>query len=271
MNEQNEYLNEQPHEELTRMVEPEAPKMGAIQRIVALFTAPGELMKNIKVYPVVWFPLIVVIALGIISIPLSLQTTDILNQELSNISIERYGVDLMNLGAAFDEYGDSNLGGLMDTFALVGAVAGVIFGPPIISFLAALGLWILSKIVKGSTTLGQMFSMCMHIYIIAAVGGLVVFGLVSITGNYLDMTSLAAVFMPRGNISMVSFNILSAISIFTVWDAILTYLGVKIINDISTVKAAVVTIIAFIVGVAIHVGIFMSTFIMWDMTMGMLG
>ena len=270
MNEQinDQPFNEQPHEELTRMVEPEIKKMGAIQRIISLFIAPGELMRNIKAYPVVLVPFILSIVIGLASIPVTMQGQELMTRELSNISIERYGVDLMNLVIGADEYGD-DLAAAMDVVMMVTTVAMVIIGPLLISFFIALGILILSKIARGNAKLGQLFSLYLHIYIISLLGALISIGLMVTTDNYLDLTSLAAVFMPGGNISMLPFNLLSGISVFSIWTAILSYLGIKILNDFSGVKAGVITLIAFLVGLAIHVGTFMSTFIMWDLAMGM--
>jgi len=267
----NDQMNEQPpsgqsHEELTRMVTPEIKKMGTIQRIISLFIAPGELMRNIKAYPVVLVPLILSIAIGLLSIPVTLQGQELMSRELSNISIERYGFDLMDVTMGANEYGD-DLSGAMDAVMLVTTVAGVIIGPLLISFFGALGLFILSKILRGQAKLGQFFSLYLHLYILSLLGGLISVGLMIMTDRYLDMTSLASVLMPDGNISMFSFNVLSYISVFSIWLTILSYIGVKIINDFSSVKAVIVTAIATLVGLAIHVGTFMSTFIMWDMMM----
>ena len=268
MNEQfnEQSLNQPSNEELTRLIEPEIRKMGAIQRIISLFVSPGELMRNIKVYPVVLVPLILSIAIGLVSIPVTMQGQELLSRELSNISIERYGVDLMNLAVGADEYGEV-LSAAMDVVMMVTTVATVIIGPILISFLIALGILILSKIARGNAKLGQLFSLYLHIYIISLLGAVISIGLMAMNDTYLDLTSLAAVFMPGGNISMLPFNLLSGISVFSIWTAILSYLGIKILNDFSGVKAGVITLIAFLVGLAIHVGTFMSTFIMWDLAM----
>ncbi|MCL2398845.1 MAG: YIP1 family protein [Defluviitaleaceae bacterium] len=266
MNEPFNDQNQQNHEELTRVVEPEIKKMGAVQRIVSLFISPSELMHNIKMYPVVLVPFAVVIVIGLISMVFTPQITEIMNHEISNISIERYGIDLTNLAAQADIYGDTQ-NNAPDTITLVSGVIGAIVLPLLICFFSALGILILSKIAGGDATLGQLFSMCMHIYIIYAIGALIASALIVMTGNFLDLTSLAAVLMPHGNISMVSFNALSAITIFTVWDAILTFIGIKILNQFGNIRAGILTAIVFLVAVAFHIGTYMFTFIMLDIAL----
>ncbi|MCL2422232.1 MAG: YIP1 family protein [Defluviitaleaceae bacterium] len=264
-NEPTQVNNEQPHEEITRMVAPDAPKMGIVNRLINIFVSPVELMQNIKLHPVILVPLLTAILITLVAIPISTQLVEISNRELTNISIERYGMDVFGLTADADIYGDMDNGA--STFTLVTSIATALFMPPFMSFISALGLWILSKILRGSTTLGQMFSMYLHVYVLLAVASVLVSWLMVTTGNLLDVTSLAALLMPNGNISMFSFNMLSYISIFNIWATVLTYLGVKIINDISAVKAAIITAIAFIVGAIITAGLPMLTFVMMDLAM----
>lgn len=253
--------------ELTRMIEPEVLKMGIGQRVVSIFASPGELMRNIKVYPVILVPFLMIILLSVISIPISLQIGDLVTNELSIISIERYGIDIMDLGA-FDVYGDlDDMASLMDAVAVVGAVIGAIVGPLIICALSAFGFWVFSKIFRGKATFTQLFSMYTHVYVIMTVGTILVSWLMISTDRLLDMTSLAAVLMPDGNISMLSFNALSAISIFSLWSSALTYLGLKILNDFAGYKAAIITVFAFLFYMAVHIIIYMSTFLLWDMAM----
>lgn len=259
------------HEELTRTIEPEVIRMGLFARVIGIFISPGDLMRNIKAYPVAWVPLLLIVLVSLLTMPFTLAIQDLMNRELSYISIERYGFDLTDIGGmGVDFYGEGDLAALTNAVVTVGTVVGVVVVTPIVCFLAALGLWILCKIFRGSATLVQMFSMYLHIYVLATVGGLISAWLMSATGNFLDMTSLAAVLMPTGNITQLPFNILSAISIFTIWSTVLTYIGVKIINDFSDVKAGVIAFISFVASVVIYAGTMMSTFIIWDLTMNMM-
>jgi len=256
------------HEELTRMVEPEVVKMSAVQRIISIFAAPGELMRNIKVYPVILVPFLVSVVIGLIAIIPTLPATEMVNQELSHISIERYGVDLLDFTAA-DEYGDLELGATMDAIQLVSLVAMAFVLPLLVSFIGTLIIFILSKILRGKATFGRLFSMCMHIYVISAVGSVVVAVLMVLTGSIVDVTSLAAIVMPQGRLDMVSYNALAAIALFPIWAAILEFIGVKILNEFSNVKAGIVIAIGFAIYVAIHVVLAMLTWWTFDLMIGM--
>ena len=271
---QNDQQNDYQHSQIERMVEPDAPKMGVGSRILNLITSPSELMRNIKLYPVVLIPLLLSIAIGLISIPTQQRFTEVYLQELSHISIEMYGVDLSGWTTLqeMDVYGDvGDVAGLLDIVTLVGLAAASLFTPPLLSFLSALMLFIFSKIAKGSATLGQLFSAYMHIYVIIAIGSFVMSGLIAATGNFLDVTSLAALVMPHGNLSMPLFNILSYISIFNIWVTFLTFVAVKELNGFSNVKAGIITGIAFAVSAGLTVGTFMLTFWGWNVTASAMG
>ena len=257
MNEQNEQ-----HEELTRVVEAPALKMGIFKRIIAVIISPGELMANIKEYPVILPPLILVIFLSLLSIPISIPYTLMIAEEMNNLMIERMlelGMDVSPLVAAAGHYGDAALVAAPNVNFL--AIANAIIAPVIISAFAAIGFWILTKIMRGRAKFTQYFSMYMHVMIVVTIGAAVQAAIATSTGRLVDMTSLAAFIMPDGNISMVSFNILSAFNIFGIWAAVLTYIGVKIFNDFK-IKAIVISAIAFLFGTAIMVAFMVIPFMM---------
>ena len=265
----NENEQQTAHEELTRMVEPEVIKMGVVQRAISIFAAPEALMRNVKAYPVILVPFLLSVIIGFIAFIPSQAVQDITTQEMSIISIERYGVDLFNFSALADEYGDIDTGNVLDVLTMVTAGASIIIMPFLISFIAALVLFILSKIARGQSRFGQLFSMYMHVYVIMALGGLAVSFLISMTGRFLDVTSLAAVVMPNGRIDMFSFNLLSGISVFNIWATVITFIGLKIINEFSAIKAGVIAVIALLLSISITAAIMTSTWWLMDMTMGM--
>jgi len=264
----NQHADSYDHDSTTREIINEDRKMGVVDRIVNLFVSPGALMHNIRLFPVIGAAYLVSVIIGCVAyLVLAVPATEISTREMSNISIERYGIDLFGAGQNIDVYGD-NIGNNMETAMIVTNVMSAILLPFILCFFSALGLLILTKILRGSATLGQYFSMSMHLYIISAIAIAVGYASIIFTGRILDVTSLAALFMPNGNITMISFNILNSITIFGIWSTVLTFIGVKVINEFSAAKAAIITFIYFVVTVAIAVGILSSTFLIMDMTFG---
>ena len=262
-------MTEQNHHELERVVTPENKKMGPFERIINLFVAPTDLMKNIRLYPAIFMPFIAALVLALAAIPFTTQYSEMMLQELSIISLELHGVDLSGWTQMQEAnvYGEQMASG-MGAFAVVSQVITAFVMPFLYALIAAVIFIILVKIFRGSAKFGQLYSMCMHYYVLSALGSLVVVALAVTTGRFIDLTSLAAILMPNGNISMVSFNVLSSISIFNIWVHIIIFIGIKVLNDFSSVKAGIITGISFLLTIAVNVGILMSTFIMWDMLMG---
>jgi len=163
------------------------------------------------------------------------------------------------------------MAGIVDIVATVGLGFGMIVGPLFAALIGAVLLIVVSKILRGSSRIGQWFSAYMHIYVITAIGGFVTYALIAATGNFLDMTSLAALLMPGGNVSMPMFNALSAVTIFSVWNTVLVYIAAKELNDFPAWKAGVVGLLNFVFGIGIYVATFAFTFIMWDFSARALG
>jgi len=255
--------------ELERVVAPEGRKMGIFERIINLFVAPTEVMQNIKLYPVILVPAIVSILLALVAVPFTAQYSEMMLQELSIISLDLHGVDLSGWTQMQEVgmYGEEAAAG-MGAFTVISQVIGAVIMPFLYCLIAGVLFLVLSKIFRGGAKFGQLYSMCMHYYVISALGALVVVALAVTTGRFIDLTSLAAVLMPGGNISMVSFNVLQSISVFNIWVHILIFIGIKVLNDFSSVKAGIITAISFLLTIAINVGIMMSTFLMWNILMG---
>ena len=239
----------------------EITKMKPVTRVVSLFVSPKALMENIREYPAVLVPLIICALLAFAGLPLTNKLVDIQQRTFSNISIERYGVDYFNY-TPFDEDGD--LAQTISAVTQITTVAMLLISYPLNAFFSALGLFIITKIARGTCKLGQYFSMYTHVFIISALGGLLASFLMVTFDTILDSTSLAAVFMPLGDQSMPVFNILSSVTVFNVWITALTVIGVKAVNGFSTVRASVVCITGFVISVAIAVASLSATFIMYD-------
>lgn len=258
--------------EITReVVVTDAPKMKTVQRIISLIASPRALMENIKLYPVILVPLVICVIIGLISVPVNTRFSDALLREQSNISLYLYGVDvtgMTDLMALGDVYGDFDVEGFIRVFTTIVMVVNAVFSPLLMSALGTLGVFILMKILRGSATFAQLFSMHLHIYILYALGMLVSYGLMGITGNLVDPTSLAALLMPAGNISMVSFNLLMFVNIFNIWYYVLFFIGVKVLGKISNVKAAIIAVFVFATAAFLFVFSMMSPFIMARITMG---
>jgi hypothetical protein len=234
------------------MDEKPAAKMNPLDRILSLFVTPVSLMKNISVFPIVWVPLIICVLLSFAAMPWSARMSEIATRQLSNISIERYGVDYFSLTALDTEAVSEAASVISSDILQVSTLISNFVAYPIAAFFAALGLYLLTKMARGKELkLIQYYSMYMHLFILSAIGALVTSIACVTLDTPLDVTSLAAVFMPLGDVSMPMYNFLSAVNIFNIWITALTVIGVKYINHFSNVKAAVIGIAGYAFSVAV--------------------
>ncbi len=250
------------------MVEEEIPKqMGLFDRLISIFIAPGKLMENLHYHQPIWSIIIVVIVFALFLLPLTPRLVQITTAEMSAISIERYGMDMFN-PVLPDDVKDQ-----VENVKNIGATVGSVIGTlsiPLFVLVSALILFIVSKIAKGTATIKQYFSMYLHIRVISAIGSLITTSLMIMMNTSLDMTSLAAVLMPNGNMTNLLYCILISINVFGIWSNILVFIGVKKLNDFTNTRAAVVTIVMFLLTLAFTVGSLASTFMMLDWQQNML-
>jgi hypothetical protein len=239
-------------------------KLNLIDRILDLFASPAELMRNIRACPAVFAPFCMCVLISLAQLPLTEKYAEIQRRWLSNVSIERYGVDYFNLAAASEDDED----GAAETVSLItraSTAASAVITYPLSAFLSALGLFILTKAARGKETrLVQYFSMYMHLFIIAAAGAALTSFICVSLDTALNVASLAAVFMPLGDVTSVAYNILSSVTVFNIWITVLTVIGVRSINDFSWLKSVIIGAAGYAVSVAINAATLSLTFYAFD-------
>jgi len=227
-------------DEMTRIVEDEIQPLKFFDRILSIFFSPGKVMKNIAEHPKIGAAVIIVLILAGLSAVYATDIAAISLDEQTIIYIERYGADYLNLNEAMQTFTD------MGALTTVTAVATMLATPFVTAFGAALVLFVLSKIGKGEARFGQFYSMYFHIYIVTYLLNLIPTLFMVMNRSTLNILSLAAIYMPDGNVTSPVYNILTAVSVISVWEAILVFIGVKNLNGWKAGKSLVVTVIDFI-------------------------
>jgi hypothetical protein len=255
--------------EIIRVVAPETVKMKLFERLISLFASPGKLMANLKQYPVAWATLAICMAISLASLPLTLRFADIQTRELSIASIDRYGVDYFNL-VVYDFDDDEFVQTVTATVTRVTAGITALITYPLAAFFSTLGLFILAKIARGPGKFQQYFAMYAHLCLITALGAAITAYACVTFDNTLDVTSLAAVFMPNGNYASLTYNMLSSITLPLVWVTVLSIIGLKVFNEWSMNKAITVGSVAFVLIVGFRAAILGATFFAIDWLDGFL-
>jgi hypothetical protein len=178
------------------------------------------------------------------------------------MSLERFGFDYTHIGADFDD--DGLLQTAYDTITIISAGVGAVIAYPISAVFSALFLFILCKIMRGPAGFQPYFSMYAHLCIITALCGVITMWACVVFDNLLDILSLAAVFMPEGNYTNMTYNFLSAVNLPAIWTTVLLIIGLKSINEWSAAKAALAGGIAFVCSVSFAAASLGAVFFMYD-------
>jgi hypothetical protein len=220
------------------------PKMGYFTRLTSIFVSPVKLMQNIKYHTSILPMLITGMALSLINIPFQGKITEMANDKLAEIALTRYGQEFANFMQSAQSAASTQM------VTSVATIITLLLTTLVTCILQALILLIITKIVKGGANFGQYVSMYSHVLIITMIGSVFASVVMTSMGTLLDISSLAAVFMPNGDFSIPMYNILSSITLFGILQSVLVFMGVREINEFSGVKACVITLIMFILGVA---------------------
>jgi hypothetical protein len=195
------------------IVEEEVQKMSFFQRVVSIFTAPVKLMRNIRTYPVVGPMLFLFFFLCIFTHPFVAKIAEITQSQLGGIMFERYGQEVFGLLEVMQPTVDAELAPAIALASTISAAVAAMATYPITCIVLAFVLFLITKIARGGTRYIQYVSMYAHVSVISAIGSIFVMAMMATFGTLLNVSSLAAVFMPDGNMSMLSYNILNSITL----------------------------------------------------------
>ncbi|MGG0718414.1 YIP1 family protein [Robertmurraya massiliosenegalensis] len=194
--------------------------------LLGMFWSPGEQLGKIRENPRIWG------ALGIITILYIIASVTI----ASTITAQ----DIVVPGSISLE--DAEL--ILGFTKMVTAIAGVI--APILGVLiSAVIHLIIVKIAKKDVTFKQLFSMNTYILVIGAAGLLLNTLLQTILGGNPNvyLTSLAGLF----NSDSI---VLSTFEVFSIWQLILTAIGLHKVGQLSKIASWVIAIVFFVIALS---------------------
>ncbi|MBP3039828.1 YIP1 family protein [Bacillaceae bacterium Marseille-Q3522] len=199
--------------------------------LLGIFSNPGVQFERIREKPVIWLPLLIITILSGISGIISASKID-----AASVITEEVPAELVDFTVGFAK--------------AIAIIAG--FLAPVIGILIASLIYIIiTKIAKSDASYKQLFSMTSHIYIIGTVGSLI-----NIIIQYFLYDSLSAVYITSlGGLINSSSPVLASIEIFSIWQLILTAIGLNKVAKLSKGVSWAVVIIFFVL----------------DLLMGMLG
>ncbi|MDR1531971.1 MAG: hypothetical protein LBS62_07275 [Clostridiales bacterium] len=238
---------------------PEQP-MPFFKRLVSIFFAPLSLMKNIAMFPHYFSPIMYMILLAVPTALLSGAYTALTTKATANFMFEKYNIVMPDTAMLMSD-------STVQIVSLVIQIVTVPLGIIALGAGGALTLFLLCKIFRGQAKYTQLFSMFLHVGVINMLGTILVYTLSGVTQNIWDYTSLAPLLLDRIDLTSPAYYVLSSMSLFSLWAAAVQCGGVKVFNMFGWVRAVIVTVIFFALGLMVS----LSTGLVMELYMGFTG
>jgi len=199
--------------------------------LVGMITNPTEQFERIRKQPLIWGAMGIIIILFIIGLWLSslgIDFSEVITTENELIIEEE-----------FEEF--------VKAFEKIGFFIGGIIGPILGVLVSSVIYLLVAKIVQSAVTFRQLFSMNTYIMIITVLGVIINGIFFAIFGGQFEdqFTSLGSLINLQGPVGIVFDNL----EVFSIWNLILTAIGLEKVARFSKGLAWAVPITIFVIGI----------------------
>lgn len=215
------------------------------QRAINIIGSPVTVIEDIKAKPNYWVPMIIIWVVTLVS---TLLLKDLADQ-LKDLAYANLNMPAEQIAAAKEM-----------TSGFVKAMMYVtIIGAPLAAIFKGAFSKLLSILFSGTGILGETVSLVLNAYVIQMLGTIVSVPLMLITQNAAFSFS-PALLLPMTKFGTPIYTTLMYFNIFTLWYLAVTVVGIKKIHEVSTWKAACITLIPFIIMIAFSwIGVLMGS------------
>ncbi len=221
--------------------------IGALGRIIGIFTSPGETFKSIDQKSMWLVPFLITV---ILMIGLGFYTMDIVMQD------QIAGLEARDLPEEQMEAALSLMQGPMKYF---GIIINIVF--ILISWLVFAGILLFgcNTILGGEGKFKNVFSVVAWSYLVMMLGGVIKTFLIVSKGTSQGVTTSLALLLPMPGIvekASLLYRFLSRLDIFTIWQIVLWIIGLAVVYRFSTKKIAnfVLSLWALYIVIAVLIG-----------------
>ncbi|MBG9543773.1 permease [Cytobacillus firmus] len=206
-------------------MEQEVKTSSAKPSLLGMIWSPGEQFDRIRQNPRIWVPLIlvsIIYSIGMFLMAMSMDASYLGLEGMSDAEAE-----------------------MVMMFARGGVAITGIFTPVFVALISSAIYMIFTKIAGSEATFKQLFSMNVHIIVIGGFGLIVNMALrAAIGGNpEIFITSLA------GLMNSEKPGVLGSIELFSIWQSVITALGLQRVAGLSKGWAWGIAIAFFIIGI----------------------
>lgn len=195
--------------------------------IIGIITNPVQQFERIKERPTIWGAMLIVTILAA------------LGGWLTAMSVEIPDLEGM---------GDAGVVGTNNAVIGITSIAGSIFIVLITVLITSAIYMLIAKIAQSTVRFKQLFSMSTYIYIITALGLALNGIIIAIVGGNPEVmaTSLGSIFQTKGAMA----GLWNSIEVFSIWNFILTALGLQIVAGFSKKLSWTIVIVFFVITVS---------------------
>lgn len=201
------------------------------QRAINIIVSPMSVIEDIQRKPNFLLPIGLILVIGFIT---SFLTKDLMAQLID--------MSYANAGLTADQIASTKE--LTSGYMSVMLYVGILF-IPLVPMVKGCVSHLLSILFSGEGTFGSTVSLMLNAYLIQMFGGLIALPVMLMTQNGAFGFS-AALLLPLEKYGTPLFTTLSTLNLFTIWYLIVTVMGIKKLQNLSTWKATFIVLLPFI-------------------------
>jgi hypothetical protein len=231
------------------MADSASAPMGFLQRAVGIFVSPARIFQELKDRPSWLAPLLTVslISAGLNGLVLWTSTGEAAVREQFQETMQKRGQTLP------PEVLDRQI----QIYRYAGPVSYLVVTPIFALLIGGLIYLIFSIGMGGEGTFRQTFAAYTHVGLIGIAWFVVTIGLIFLKGSLKSSTAFSA-FLPFLEESTLAYKILRGLDIFIIWQLAVLAIGLGILNNQTTKKAATVLF-------SLYLGIVLVVAVIWQM------
>ncbi len=215
--------------------------MGHIQRIIKVFTSPGEAFEDISRHPKILIPAIIIIVV------MTLVTLLNFDQMVEAVRQQTLAQSQM-LGTDIPADGFSSIA----RASAIGSLAFVGIGVVIAALIRAFVTWAIGTFFSSEGSIKKLFSVTLYAAMISTVGS----ALAELIKFLLGISTFSfspAMFVGQLEVSQSLSVLLASINLFSIWYWIALSIGVSKVEKISFVKSLLIVVIPSILMIVLSV------------------
>jgi hypothetical protein len=227
-------------EEELKPVETQEVRMGFVSRISGIFFEPKKVFNFLNFKPSWFFAAVLILVVGIIVAEIIMPQSAILQKEVVSQSTKISPEQMAK---------SSEITSLQRILAVP---SGLIFGFIILIVFTSLVYFFCSIILGGDSSYTRVLSVVTYSSFIPTLGAVLKTPLI-LAKNSADVQTSLAVLMPGGQLTRISYILLSSLDVFSIWQVVLIGLGVTILYKFSMLKGLVAAFLGW--GILVGIGV----------------